>query len=211
MAQGPAGRGTVVFDLGGVLIDWNPRYLYRKLFPGDEAGMERFLAEVCTGAWNLEQDGGRSWAEGTALLKARHPDQAALIDAYHQRWGEMLAGPIEGAVAILRALRDRGTPVFALTNWSHETFPIALERFDFLAWFRGIIVSGQERMVKPDPRIYHLLVERYGLRVGDIVYVDDNPRNAAAATAIGMHGIHFTGPEALRRELGSLGLLPPTG
>lgn len=204
-------RSTVVFDLGGVLIDWNPRHLYRKLFPGDEAGMERFLAEICTGAWNLEQDGGRSWAEGTALLRARHPEQAALIDAYHLRWSEMLAGPIQGTVDILRDLKDDGVPLFALTNWSHETFPIALERFEFLAWFQGIIVSGQERVVKPDPRIYHLLVERYGLRPDAIVYIDDNRRNAEAATALGMHGIHFTGPDALRQELVELGVLRAAG
>ncbi|TCZ56721.1 HAD family hydrolase [Roseicella aquatilis] len=200
-------RTTVVFDLGGVLVDWDPRHLYRKLFPGDVPGMERFLAEVCTPAWNLDQDAGRPWAEGTALLKARHPEQAELIDAYHRRWPEMLAGPIEGTVAILRELRDRGTPLYALTNWSRETFPVALERFDFLGWFRGIVVSGEERMVKPDPRIYRLLVERHGLRPESIAYIDDNARNAAAATELGMHGIHFTGPAALRDELGGLGLL----
>ena len=207
--QDPAARRTtVVFDLGGVLIDWDPRHLYRKLFPGDEAGMERFLAEVCTGAWNLRQDAGRSWAEATALLRAEHPDKAALIDAYHRRWPEMLAGPIEGTVAILRELRAAGTPLYALTNWSQETFPVALERFEFLAWFQGIVVSGQERLVKPDPRIYRLLVERHGLRPAEVAYIDDNLRNADAATALGMHGIHFTGPAALRRDLAALGLLP---
>ncbi|WP_241671567.1 HAD family hydrolase [Dankookia rubra] len=203
----PAQRTTVVFDLGGVLVDWNPRYLYRKLFPDDEAGMERFLAEVCTSEWNLQQDAGRSWAEATAVLKEQHPEQAALIDAFHHRWPEMIAGPIDGTVAILSELRAAGTPLYALTNWSHETFPIALERFEFMSWFRGIVVSGQEKLIKPDPQIYLLLVDRHGLRPDDIVYIDDNARNAAAATALGMHGIHFTGPTALRNELISLGLL----
>jgi 2-haloacid dehalogenase len=200
-------RTTVVFDLGGVLVDWDPRHLYRKLFPDDAAGMERFLAEVCTSEWNLQQDAGRSWAEAVTLLKGKHPDQATLIDAFHQRWPEMLAGPIEGTVAILRELRDIGTPLYALTNWSHETFPIALKRFEFLDWFRGIVVSGQEKLVKPDPRIYQLLMERHGLQPEDIAYVDDNLRNAEAATALGMHGIHFIGPTALRKELTLLGLL----
>ncbi len=207
----PTGRTTVVFDLGGVLIDWDPRHLYRKLFPGDAAGMERFLAEVCTGPWNLQQDAGRSWAEGTAQLRAAHPGQAALIDAFHHRWPEMIAGPIAGTVEILAALRAAGTPLFALTNWSAETFPVALERFDFMAWFQGIVVSGQEKLIKPDPRIYRLLVERHGLRPEELVYIDDNPGNAAAATALGMHGIHFTGPDALRAELVSLGLLRQSG
>jgi 2-haloacid dehalogenase len=203
----PAQRKTVVFDLGGVLIDWDPRYLYRKLFPGDEVGMERFLAEVCTNEWNLQQDAGRSWAEATAVLKEQHPEQATLIDAFYHRWPEMIAGPIEGSVAILSELKAAGAPLYALTNWSHETFPIALERFEFMSWFRGIVVSGQEKLIKPDPQIYRLLVDRHGLRPGDIVYIDDNARNAAAATSLGMHGIHFTGPAALRDELISLGLL----
>ena len=206
-----ARRTTVVFDLGGVLIDWDPRHLYRKLFPGDEAGMERFLAEICTSEWNLRQDAGRSWAEAVALLKAEHPGQTALIDAFRQRWPEMLAGPIEGSVAVLRELKDIGAPLYALTNWSQETFPIALERFRFMGWFRGVVVYGREGLVKPDPRIYRLLVERHGLRPEDIAYVDDSPRNAEAATALGMHGIHFTGPAALREELAALGLLRRDG
>ena len=202
-----ARRSIVVFDLGGVLIDWDPRHLYRKLFPGDAAGMERFLAEVCTSEWNLRQDAGRSWAEATALLKAAHPADAAMIDAFRERWPEMMAGAIEGTVEILRELHAVGTPLYALTNWSDETFPVALERFDFLGWFQGIVVSGRERLIKPDPLVFRVLLERYELRAEDIAYVDDNSRNAAAATGLGMHGIHFTEPAALRRELAVLGLL----
>jgi 2-haloacid dehalogenase len=160
----------VVFDLGGVLIDWDPRHLYRKLFLEDEPGMERFLAEVCTPEWNAAQDAGRSWAEATALLRARHPDRAELIDAYHLRWPEMLGGPIEGSVAVLRELRAAGTPLYALTNWSHETFPVALGLYDFLSWFEAIVVSGHERMIKPDPRLYRLLIERHGLQPAELVY-----------------------------------------
>ena len=201
-------RTTVVFDLGGVLIDWDPRHLYRKLFPGDEPGMERFLAEVCTHDWNAEQDRGRTWAEATAALKAEHPAHASMIDAFHLRWPEMMAGPIEGTVAILSGLRGAGVPLYALTNWSHETFPFALQRFPFLHWFRGTVVSGHEELIKPDPRIYELLMGRHGLHAEQCIYIDDNKANAAAATALGMHGIHFTTPDALRAELRSFGLVP---
>ncbi len=200
-------RSIVVFDLGGVLIDWNPRYLYRKLFDGDEAAMERFLGEVCTSDWNLQQDAGRPFAEACALLGERHPEHKNLIKAYHTRWFEMLAGPIEGTVEILRDLKARGTPLYALTNWSAETFPYALEQYDFLHWFRGIVVSGAEKLVKPDPRIYRLLLERYGIDPADAVYIDDNPGNAAVATDLGLHGIHFTTPDALRAELARIGPL----
>jgi 2-haloacid dehalogenase len=207
-AQQPIARRTVVvFDLGGVLVDWNPRHLYRKLFPADEAAMERFLAEICTPEWNAGQDAGRTWAEATALLRAEYPSHSAMIDAYFLRWQEMIAGPIEGSVAILRELKEAGTPLYGLTNWSDETFMPTVERFEFLRWFEGIVVSGQERIVKPDPRIFHLLMERHGLQPDAIAYIDDNPGNAAAATALGMHGIHFTDPAALRQELAELGLL----
>lgn len=203
---GPGRRSIAVFDLGGVLIDWNPRHLYRKLFD-DEAEMERFLADVCTNEWNLEQDAGRPFAEACALLVEKHPEQKDLIEAYRTRWVEMLAGPIEGAVAILHELKERGVPLYALTNWSAETFPLALGRFDFLQWFRGTIVSGKERVVKPDPRIYRLLFERFEIDPQQAVYIDDNKRNAEAATELGLHGIHFTTPEALRLELSRIGLL----
>jgi 2-haloacid dehalogenase len=200
-------RSTVVFDLGGVLIDWNPRHLYRKLFAGDEAAMERFLAEVCTNEWNVAQDAGRPIAEACAVLVRQFPEQKELIEAFYGRWVEMLGGPIEGTVDILRELKERETPLYALTNWSAETFPLALERYDFLQWFHGTIVSGREKLVKPDPRIYRLLTERFGIKPDDAVYIDDNPRNAQVAADLGLHGIHFTGPDALRAELGKLGLL----
>ena len=199
-------RSIVIFDLGGVLVDWDPRHLYRQLFPGDEAGMEQFLAGVCTNEWNLQQDAGRSWAEATALLRAQHPGQEALIDAFHQRWPEMIRGAIDGTVEILRELREAGVPLYALTNWSAETFPVAEERFDFMGWFRGVVVSGREKLIKPDPRIYRLLLERFGVDPRQAVYIDDNPANAQAATGLGMQGIHFTSPEHLRAALVTLGL-----
>jgi len=142
------GRSIVVFDLGGVLIDWDPRHLYRKLFAGDEAAMEHFLATVCTHEWHRHHDAGRSLAEGVRTLKDLHPDKAELIDAFGTRQGEMLAGSIAGAVEILKELRDRDVPLYALSNWPAETFPPARRRFDFLDWFDGILVSGEIGAIK---------------------------------------------------------------
>jgi 2-haloacid dehalogenase len=200
-------RRVAVFDLGGVLVDWNPRYLYRKLFGGDEAAMEHFLTTVCTPAWNECQDAGRSFAEAVAELVARYPDKVELIEAWGGRFDEMMAGPIEGTVEILAELRRRDVPLYALSNWSAETFPHAERRFDFLGWFRGIILSGREKVIKPDRRIFEILLARYGLLPQDLVYIDDNAKNAAASTALGMHGVHFSDPSSLRRELATVGLL----
>ena len=206
--SGRTARSIVVFDLGGVLIDWDPRHLYRKLFAGDDAAMEYFLATVCTHEWNRRQDAGRSFAEGAQLLKAEHPDKAELIDAYYSRFDEMMAGPIAGSVEILADLRDRGTPLYGLTNWSAETYPAALKRFAFLRWFRGILVSGDIQLVKPDPRIFALLIERFAVEPQRTVYIDDVEANVAAARPFGIHPIHFTTPARLREELVGLGLLP---
>jgi 2-haloacid dehalogenase len=202
-----AGRSIVVFDLGGVLIDWDPRHLYRKLFAGDETAMEHFLATVCTHEWHRHHDAGRSFAEGARLLKAEHPDKAELIDVFGNREGEMMAGPIAGAVEILKELRDCEVPLYALSNWSAETFPLARERFDFLGWFRGILVSGDVKVIKPDPRIFELLLERFAIDPLRAIFIDDVEVNAAAARAFGIHAIHFTNPVALRAELVALGLL----
>jgi len=201
-------RDIVIFDLGGVLIEWDPRHLYRKLFAGDDAAMEHFLANVCTHEWNRGQDAGRSFAEGARLLKAEHPDKAELIDAYGARFDEMMPGPIAGSVAILAELRERGTPLYALTNFSAETYPPAFARFEFLRWFEGVVVSGEVGAIKPDPRIFHALIDEYALDPQRAIFIDDVPANAEAATALGIHGIRFTTPPTLRAELVALGLLP---
>ena len=200
-------RNIVVFDLGGVLIDWDPRHLYRKLFAGDEAAMEHFLATVCTHEWHRHHDSGRSFAEGARLLKAEHPDKAELIDAFGNREGEMMAGPIAGTVEILQELRDHEVPLYALSNWPAESFPRARQRFDFLGWFRGILVSGDVKVIKPDPRIFELLLERFAIDPLSVIFIDDVAANAAAARAFGMYAIHYTNPAALRAELVALGLL----
>src|SRR6185312_6178554 len=199
---------TVVFDLGGVLIDWNPRYLYRRLFD-DEAAMERFLAEVCTGAWNEQQDAGRPWHEAVASLTAQFPEHAGLIAAYRDGRREMLGGVIQGSVDLLAELKARGVRLYALTNWSHETFPHAkeIEMFGFLHWFEGIVVSGEERLIKPDPRIYRRLFERYAIDPARTAYIDDARRNVDAAAAQGMHAWWFRGPEGLREWLATHGLV----
>ncbi|TGD81546.1 HAD family hydrolase [Hymenobacter wooponensis] len=198
---------TIVFDLGGVLIDWNPRYLYKQLFT-DEQEMESFLSTVTTSDWNEEQDAGRTIAEGTALLVAKHPEHRELIEHFYGRWPEMLGGAIQGTVDVLTELRNSGRyRLYALTNWSEETFPIALEQFEFLHWFEGIVVSGTEKSRKPFADFYQTLLTRYQIEPGQAVFIDDNERNIHAAQAVGLQTVHFQSPEQLRTELAALQVL----
>src|ERR1700730_1890138 len=197
---------VVVFDLGGVLIDWNPRHLYRKLFQ-HEAEMEDFLANICTAQWNLQQDAGRSFAEACAALKLEHPDKADMIDAWFERFDEMMAGPIAGTVDILAELREREVPIYALSNWSAETFPFARRRFEFLQWFHAIVLSAEVHLVKPDPRIFQCFCEKVSLIPEQIIYIDDLSHNVDAASRIGMSAIPFTRLASLREELVQFGLL----
>jgi 2-haloacid dehalogenase len=206
----PSPVSAVVFDLGGVLLDWDPRYLYRKLFGGDEAAMERFLAQVCSPDWHAAQDLGHNVTLACTERAARHPGQAALIMAWGERSEEMVAGPIAGTVAILADLKRRGVPCYALSNMEAETFPLRLQRFDFLRWFDGHVISGFERMAKPDPRIYRLLLQRYGLAAAHALFIDDNAANVAAARAVGMGAIRFQSPAVLRAQLAAIGVLGPT-
>jgi 2-haloacid dehalogenase len=198
---------AVLFDLGGVLVDWNPRHLYRQLF-ADKRQMEEFLATVCTQAWNEEQDLGRPFAEGVRLLTERHPHWAAEICAYDLRWDEMLNGPIAGSIALLGGLRERGVALFALTNWSAEKFAASRARFAFFEWFGGIVVSGEERLKKPDPRIFRLAARRFGLDPAATLFVDDSARNVDAAAGLGFRTHRFVDARALRRALAAHGLLP---
>ena len=197
---------AVVFDLGGVLIDWDPRYLYRHIFDSEEE-MEAFLSTVCTPEWNAELDRGRSFEEMVELLCSEHPERRDHIEAYHLRWDEMLGESFEGSVRILRDLHSAGYPLYALTNWSAQTFHIARERYGFLSLFEQIVVSGEAGLVKPDPRIYDLLVERTGLDPCRTVFVDDRAENVRAAKKRGFTGVLFQEPGQLRRDLTGLGLL----
>ena len=198
---------AVVFDLGGVLIDWDPRYLYRQLFDGDEAGMERFLAEVCTPAWNAEQDAGRPWTEAVELLVQEYPQERERIEAYRARWEEMLGGAIDETVEVLRELQDRPVRLFALSNWSAETFPIARRRYPFLGWFDGIVISGEVGICKPDERVFRHLITTHTIEPETTVFVDDSNVNVEAARGLGMMAIPFTGGRELREELVQLGVL----
>jgi len=204
--RGPARITAVTFDLGGVLIDWDPRYLYRTLFD-DEAEMEAFLAEVTTPAWNAEQDAGRPWVDAVDALAAEFPEHRPLIEAYHLRWAETLGDAIQGTVDILAELRDAGIRLLALSNWSAETFPVALERYPFLGWFEGIVVSGEVGAAKPDERIFRVLIERHGIEPTESAFVDDSEANVRAAGALGFVAIRFTDAAALRRSLEGLEVL----
>ena len=197
---------TIVFDLGAVLIDWNPAYLYRKLFQ-EESEMEHFFKHICTSEWNEEQDGGRSLHEATQLLVEQFPAHEKNIRAFYGRWQEMLGGAIDGTVEIFRQLKaSEKYKIYALTNWSAETFPIAVERFDFLSWFDGIVVSGEEKNRKPFPDFYQLLLDRYEVEARAALFIDDNLRNVEAARKIGMHTIHYLSPEQLKEELHQKGI-----
>ena len=191
---------NVVFDLGGVLVDWDPRHLYRKLI-ANEAEMERFLAEVCNDEWNIKHDAGRSFADGVAELVGRHPEASALIEAYWERWPEMLGGAIDDTVRLVEALKARRVPLYALSNWSAETWPHALESFAFLAHFDGMVISGFEGVAKPEPAIYRLLLDRYGLEAGATLYFDDVPANVEAASQLGLRAHRFIDAAAARRVL----------
>jgi 2-haloacid dehalogenase len=200
---------AVVFDLGGVLIDWDPRYLYRPLFHGDDEAMERFLATICTREWNRAQDAGRPWSEAVETLAVTHPEHRELIEAYWERWPETLGDAIEPTVDVLAELRASAIPLYALTNWSAETFPLARPRYPFLDWFDGIVISGEVGSAKPDRRVYEVLLERHRLEPDGVIFIDDVAANVAAAAGLGMRAIRFTDAASLRQALAGHGLLAP--
>ncbi|MCC7244735.1 MAG: HAD family phosphatase [Saprospiraceae bacterium] len=193
---------TIVFDLGGVLVDWNPEYVFRTVIP-DTDKRQFFFENICTHDWNIEQDAGRTLEAGTQLLVDQWPEWETEIRAFYGRWEEMLGGPIQPTVELLRELKADGRyRLLALTNWSAETFPKALELYDFLHWFEGIVVSGAEMTRKPFPEIYNILIERYALTPHKAVFIDDNLANVTAAQEAGLQGIHFKDAAQLRQALG---------
>ncbi len=207
-APNSGGQPTaVVFDIGGVLLDWDPRRLYRKLFD-DEAEMDRFLAEVCTMEWHHAHDLGVSPEETSPPLIAAHPQYAEHIWAWTQRSEEMVGVPIEGSVEILRALKAAGVPCYALTNMETWTFPDRRERYPFLRELDGALVSGFEGVAKPDPRVFELLLERFELTAAKTLFVDDSRANVEAARSVGLQAIEFESPARLREALEHAGLLP---
>jgi len=197
---------NIVFDLGMVLIEWDPRHVYRKVFKS-QVDMEWFLTHVCHPEWNLEQDKGRSFDDGVAEATARHPKHAAEIAMYRDRWMEMVPGAIMGSVDILEALHKKGAALYAITNWNGDTFRATRPRFAFLNHFRDIVVSGDERLLKPEPDIFHLLARRNGIKLEDSIFIDDSLKNVKGAEAVGMKTHHFTTPEKLAGELQKLGIL----
>ena len=193
---------TIIFDLGGVLIDWNPEYLYLDVFEGDRVKMNAFFEQVCTMDWNENQDAGYPLSQATEDRIALFPEYETLIKIYYGRWEEMLGKAITGSVQILKKLIDE--PRFrlvALTNWSAETFPVALKHFDFLHWFEGIVVSGTEKTRKPFPEIYQITLDRFNIAPSEALFIDDNLRNIRGAEALGINGIHFLTPEKLIKDL----------
>jgi len=198
---------TIIFDLGGVLIDWNPRYVYRQIFESEER-IDWFFENICTSEWNEHQDAGRSLEEATEELVAKYPEHENEIRAYYDRWEEMLGGAINETVEILRSLKETNKyKLYALTNWSAETFPVALQRYDFLQWFDGIVMSGEEKTRKPFPEIYQTLLTRFNVNPSEVIFIDDSLRNVEGANAVGIDGIHFQSPQQLLNELKSQGIM----
>ena len=197
---------NVVFDLGAVLIEWNPRHLYRKVFT-DEAQMEWFLANVCHNDWNLAQDRGRTFDEAVAEAINRHPDWKREIELYRDRWMEMVPGDIPGSVQILEELHSKAAPLYAITNWNGDTFRATQNRFKFLRLFRDIVVSGDEKMLKPEPDIFHLLARRNNIKLSQSLFIDDSLKNVRGAEAVGMQSHHFVNPDGLRADLRARHLL----
>ena len=198
---------TIIFDLGNVLINWEPKLLYNKIFDSEEK-TNHFIENICTLAWNEEQDAGRTLKQGTDILIAEYPEHQQEIKAYYDRWEEMLNGAIEGSVEIFRQLKASGKyKIYALTNWSSELFPIALRNFEFLNWFEGIVVSGDEGIRKPEAAFFQILFDRYQVKPENAVFIDDNLRNIEAARKLGIQSIRFTSAEKLEKELSDSGIL----
>lgn len=198
---------TIIFDLGAVLIDWNPRYLYRKILK-DEEEITWFLENICTSEWNDQQDAGRSFEDATTELVAKHPEWEHAIRAWYDRWQETIPGPVHGTVEILQRIKEsKQYRLYALTNWSAQTFPWALDNFHFLHWFEGIVVSGVEKSRKPFPEFYKILFDRYNVNPSEALFIDDNIKNIEGAKVVGLKTVHFKSAALLEEELVRMKLL----
>ncbi len=191
---------NLIFDFGGVLIDWDPHHLYDPYF-GDRARAEWFLQNICTMEWNTQMDGGKPFAEGIAELSARFPEWSREIEMFRSQWTKMVGGPIPGMLELVRELKAAGHRLYGLSNWSAETFPLICDDYPALELLDGMVVSGNEGVIKPDPEIYKLLLSRYSLQPADCIFIDDNPANVAAAQTLGIRAIRFTSCSNLRAQL----------
>jgi 2-haloacid dehalogenase len=197
---------AVVFDVGHVLVDWDIRYLYEKLIP-DPTQLDWFLTHVVTKAWHFEHDAGRDAADTVPELIARHPEHQALIEAYVPRWLETVGRPIAGMFDLVETLHTRDVPLFAITNFSHEFWPRFAALHPVTQRFRDVVVSGAEKVMKPDPKIYAIALQRFGLKAGEALFIDDRLENVQGAAASGFHGHHFTSAAPLREALRDFNLL----
>ncbi len=202
---------AIIFDFGGVLVEWDPHHLYRPFFDGDNAAIDRFMQEIGFHEWNLQQDGGRSFDEGVAVLSAQFPQYAHLIRAYHERYADSIIGSIEGTVEIVRACKAAGYPLYGLSNWAQEKFDLVRPRYDFFDCFDDILISSTVNLVKPDPRIFEIFLARFNRRAEECVYIDDSAVNAAAADRLGFVTIHFESPAQLAAELDRLDVIHLNG
>ena len=198
---------NIIFDFGGVLIDWNPLHLYNRYFLGDEAKARWFIDNICTMEWNVQMDAGKPFADGIRELTALHPEWADAIAAYRARWQEMIGGPIPGMTDVVRQLKDAGYHVFGLSNWSWETLSTIIDDYPVIKELEGVVISGLEYVIKPQPEIYRLLLDRYRLKADECVFIDDNLANVQGAEAVGIHGLLFTGPEMLKEEFKKLHIM----
>lgn len=200
-------RPAIIFDFGGVLVDWNPYHVYRPLFNNDDQAIEKFLDEIGFFEWNLEMDRGRPFAESVADLSAQFPQYADLIHAYDVHWEKSVTGFIEPTVNILRALKQAGYPVYGLSNWSHEKFQLVHHKYTFLDLLDDMVISGQVKLIKPDPRIYQLLLDKIGKPAEECIFIDDSEKNIQGAHALGFQTVHYQSSEQLQTELKKLGVM----
>jgi 2-haloacid dehalogenase len=198
---------AIIFDFGNVLLEWNPRYVYQRYFPNDPEGMEHFLEEVDFMNWNAQQDKGRTFAEGVALLSEKFPHHAELIQAYHENWKDSIGTSYTGTVKLLKEMKQAGYPVYGLSNWSAETFPYARQKYDFFELLDDMVISGQVGHIKPDPEIFHILLEKIGRPAQECLFIDDSPTNIDQAKKMGFQTIHFQSSEQLEIVLRELNLL----
>jgi len=195
---------AIIFDFGNVLLEWDPRYVYQRYFPNDLEGMERFLTEVNFAEWNLQQDKGRPFAEGVAILSEKFPHYAQLIQAYHENWTDSIGAAYNGTIEILKKLKQAGYPLYGLSNWSAETFPFAREKYDFFNLFDDFVISGDVGHVKPDPEIFQIILEKIRRPAQQCLFIDDALTNINQAQKMGFATIHFQSPEQLKSSLHTL-------